>query len=285
MTKTVVSFLAAILALLAVACATDDPVEPTPQPAARAAQPSPSPVPDTATAIATPEIEQTQTPVATETPAPTATIAPTATTTPAATAVPEGYDSNTALYRIFPAFSIVRPDLEDTLDEVVERNDQSLVPFLVEILRFMPSRNSADLIGQTLRDLTGQNYESDDWNAWMEWLGQNLDSFELPSAYIAWKARTYSAIDPRFDLFIRQADDISRIDPSEVVWGGVIPDGIPDLLNPQTFTPDEATYMEPDDRVFGVRINGESKAYPLRVVNAHEMVNDHVGGEPISLMW
>ena len=39
------------------------------------------------------------------------------------------------------------------------------------------------------------------------------------------------------------------------------------------------------DRVFGVTINGESRAYPLRIVNAHEMVNDTVGGEPISLLW
>ena len=43
--------------------------------------------------------------------------------------------------------------------------------------------------------------------------------------------------------------------------------------------------MNPDDRVFGLEINGDVRAYPLRVVNAHEMVNDSVGGEPISLMW
>ncbi|HIC76097.1 MAG TPA: DUF3179 domain-containing protein, partial [Candidatus Poseidoniales archaeon] len=30
--------------------------------------------------------------------------------------------------------------------------------------------------------------------------------------------------------------------------------------------------------VFGVTIEGESRAYPLRIVNAHEMVNDVVGG-------
>ena len=40
-----------------------------------------------------------------------------------------------------------------------------------------------------------------------------------------------------------------------------------------------------NDRVFGVTINGDSRAYPLRIVNAHEMVNDVVGEEPISLMW
>ena len=47
----------------------------------------------------------------------------------------------------------------------------------------------------------------------------------------------------------------------------------------------EAVYFDADDRVFGVTIEGESRAYLVRIVNAHEMVNDVVGGEPISLMW
>ena len=189
------------------------------------------------------------------------------------------------MYDIFPAFSLVPSDLEEILDEVVAENDQSLVPFLVEIMRFMPSRRSSDLIGQALRDLTGQDYDSADWDAWMNWAGQNSDRYELPSEYAIWKAGIYAAIDPRMARFIRPAKEFSRIDLAEVVWGGVRTDGIPDLRSPSTLTPAEADYMEPDDRVFGVHINGESKAYPLRIVNAHEMVNDTVGGEPISLMW
>ena len=43
--------------------------------------------------------------------------------------------------------------------------------------------------------------------------------------------------------------------------------------------------MRPDDRVFGVSINGEHRAYPLRIVNAHEMANDWLGGEPIALAY
>lgn len=268
--------LAATLALLAAACAGGDAVEPTPQPAARAVEPSPSPVPDTPTPSATPEAEPTQTPI------PTAPPVPTATATPAG---PAGYDSNAAMYEIFPAFSIVRPDLEDTLDEVVEQNDQSLAPFLVEVLRFMPSRRSAELIGQALRDLTGQPFATEDWESWMDWAGRNADRIEPPSEYVAWKAKTYSAIDPRMGIFIRPASEFSRINPTEIVWGGVLTDGIPPLASPRALSPHEADYMEPDDRVFGVSINGEKKAYPLRVVNAHEMVNDTVGGEPISLMW
>ena len=94
-----------------------------------------------------------------------------------------------------------------------------------------------------------------------------------------------TALDSRFALFLRPAREFSRIDLTEVVWGGVLPDGIPDLRNPKLLSPADADYLNLTDRVFGVTINGESRAYPLRIVNAHEMVNDTVGGEPISLMW
>ena len=63
------------------------------------------------------------------------------------------------------------------------------------------------------------------------------------------------------------------------------PDGIPDLQNPSTLAPHEADYLSLDDRVFGVSINGEHRAYPLRIINAHEMANDIVGGEPIALAY
>ena len=64
----------------------------------------------------------------------------------------------------------------------------------------------------------------------------------------------------------------------EIVWGGVRRDGIPDLRFPPHVSPEEASYLESGDRVFGVSINGDHRAYPLRVLNAHEMANDIVGG-------
>ena len=72
---------------------------------------------------------------------------------------------------------------------------------------------------------------------------------------------------------------------TELVWGGVAPDGIPDIQDPIPLAPEEADYILSDDRVFGVSINGEHRAYPLRIVNAHEMANDTLGGEPIALAY
>ena len=171
------------------------------------------------------------------------------------------------------------------MELVAQRKDTSQVPVLVEVLRFMSSARSRGEVAKTLRELTGQRFGADDWQEWMEWLGNHREEFQPPEEYVEWKINMLSQIDPRFALFLRPARELSRIDLTEVVWGGVIPDGIPDLRNPKTISPQEADYLEPDDRVFGVSINAEHRAYPLRITNAHEMVNDVVGGEPISLVW
>ena len=37
--------------------------------------------------------------------------------------------------------------------------------------------------------------------------------------------------------------------------------------------------------VIGVFINGEARAYPLFILNNHQVVNDEVGGTPLSASW
>ena len=198
---------------------------------------------------------------------------------------PPEYDSNRAMRGVFAGLGFATPVMQDALDEIAARKDASLVPVLVEIMRFAPSARSRDAIARTLTAVTGQSFAGDEWDLWMEWLGANLADYQPPSEYVAWKENLYSAIDWRFARFLRPAREFSRIDPAEIVWGGVLPDGIPDLSDPKFEDAAEQTFMNPDDRVFGVEINGDVRAYPLRIVNAHEMVNDVVGGEPISLMW
>lgn len=47
----------------------------------------------------------------------------------------------------------------------------------------------------------------------------------------------------------------------------------------------EASGLTPEEPVFGVEINGDARAYPLRVLGRHEVVNDRIGGVPVSLTW
>jgi hypothetical protein len=43
--------------------------------------------------------------------------------------------------------------------------------------------------------------------------------------------------------------------------------------------------LKPSERVLGVALNGEAKAYPLRILNWHELVNDSVGERPVLVTW
>jgi Protein of unknown function (DUF3179) len=63
-------------------------------------------------------------------------------------------------------------------------------------------------------------------------------------------------------------------------------DAIPALLHPVFVTASQVRkLLAPKDRVLGVFLNGEAKAYPVRILNWHELVNDEVGGQPILVSW
>ncbi len=63
-------------------------------------------------------------------------------------------------------------------------------------------------------------------------------------------------------------------------------DGIPAILEPVFATRAEGVaQMDPSERVIGVSINGEHRAYPLNLLSRHEIVNDTVGGRPIAVTW
>ncbi len=278
-------FAAAGLVAAVFACADGESVPPTPEPTPiRVATQADVTAKDPEASL-TPSAAPHPTPEPEPTPAPTAAPASTPAPTPELAPTPPAYDSNAAMYDIFPGFTTSMQRALDALERVKANEDDSMIPVLIEIMRFMPSQSSRDSVADTLQTLTGQPFAGNDWDEWMDWMGQNLDDIEPPDSYADWKAALYSFIDERFAYFLRPARDFSRIRLEEVVWGGVRPDGIPDLRGPSFVEADEADYMNPDDRVFGLEINGDARAYPLRVVNAHEMVNDSVGGEPISLMW
>ncbi|NKB66245.1 MAG: DUF3179 domain-containing protein [Candidatus Latescibacteria bacterium] len=79
--------------------------------------------------------------------------------------------------------------------------------------------------------------------------------------------------------------DIDEFPVSQIVSGGVAKDGIPALTNPSFVSPSQVNYLNPDDLVLGVTVNGEAKAYPHNIGWWHEIVNDRIGGLPISVTF
>ena len=77
----------------------------------------------------------------------------------------------------------------------------------------------------------------------------------------------------------------SLIPPKDILQGGPPRDGIPSIEKPKFVAASEADFIKPTDRVIGITINGESRAYPINILNWHEIVNDEIKGVPVSVTY
>ena len=71
----------------------------------------------------------------------------------------------------------------------------------------------------------------------------------------------------------------------QIVRGGPPRDGIPSIDRPEFIAPDKARYMRDDDLVVSLTVGGQTRAYPLRILVWHEIVNDTIGGQPVAVTY
>jgi hypothetical protein len=71
----------------------------------------------------------------------------------------------------------------------------------------------------------------------------------------------------------------------QILHGGPPRDGIPALSDPKLIKPEIAEYLEPTDRVVGIKLNGQSRAYPIAILNWHEIVNDTIDGQRFAVTY
>ncbi len=77
----------------------------------------------------------------------------------------------------------------------------------------------------------------------------------------------------------------ASIPVSEIHSGGPGRDGIPAIDRPRFASAGEARWLRPADRVIGVSLGDVSRAYPVRILDWHEIVNDRIGGRGIVVTW
>lgn len=97
-----------------------------------------------------------------------------------------------------------------------------------------------------------------------------LTVFNLPYA----KSQTKNS----FDL------SKSSIPVEEIKSGGPPKDGIPAIDNPKFLKASE-TSLKKQARILGVYENGIAKAYPIAILNYHEIVNDHFGEQAVVITY
>jgi hypothetical protein len=167
---------------------------------------------------------------------------------------------------------------EAALDFFAARGDPDAAALLILAMRFLREPR----IPEVLQAITGENLGTD-WFAWMLWQEAHpeIAPFKGFALVHAW---AHSQIDPNFQLFLG-ANKKHEIRIEEIVWGGVVKDGIPALTHPHLLSEEAAGYLGPEDLVFGIEIAGDARAYPLRILDWHEMLNDTIGGVDVSLAY
>jgi len=80
----------------------------------------------------------------------------------------------------------------------------------------------------------------------------------------------------------------STIDPARFQFG-IGKDTIPSIDDPIFVEVDDARLsaagIHKETMVIGFALGGEAKAYPIPILDRHELVNDRVGGKPVTVGW
>ena len=77
----------------------------------------------------------------------------------------------------------------------------------------------------------------------------------------------------------------TNINLKEILDGGPPRDGIPPIDQPKFKAIAETSELTKHEPVISLEINGDARAYPLRVMTWHEIVNDVVGGVPVTVTY
>ena len=128
---------------------------------------------------------------------------------------------------------------------------------------------------------TGQRFRGD-VDRLQHWIWEQ--PYDPHPDYALFKGEWYAAVDTRFrSFFPRNVAATIRLD--EIDWGGVVVNGIPPLAYPRTLPAAHAEYLDDDHVVFGLAVNGETRAYPKRILAWHEMALDRLGGVELTIVY
>ncbi|MEM1413208.1 MAG: DUF3179 domain-containing (seleno)protein, partial [Pseudomonadota bacterium] len=184
------------------------------------------------------------------------------------------------------------PEQEAALELVTASQDPRVVWVISDMLRFIVSRElqaslieaASELLDKKLDRINPWGVVTDHLLAW---------DIPAPPRYLDYKRAIFLTVEPAWEpLFVE-----GTLDWRLVSWGGVLIDDrphdrtdeecncIPAADNPKVSTAEQATWLQDTDVVFGVEVNGEARAYPRRIMEVREMVNDTLGGRKLGIPY
>lgn len=106
-----------------------------------------------------------------------------------------------------------------------------------------------------------------------------LGGFLIPPALAQSPSSAWQNEWPRTDF------SKSNVDFTEIISGGPQKDGIPAIDDPKFKPAGKISDLGDKEPVIALEINGSAKAYPLRVLMWHEIVNDMLDGVPVTITY
>lgn len=219
-----------------------------------------------------------------------------ATRSPSIQPLPEGAEATVDAYvervaaRIYDPINLVDPAVIERLGKL---HDPRLAWLVADGLRFIGRGDEVEALVEAGSALSG--LDLDKGTAWLE-LNNHLlaTDVEAPPGYAAWKRELFIAIDATWAPFFD--DGGADIDWRYVTFGGVLADRRPfgstdtcqciaALDDPPAAAVDEVEWLDDGDAIIGLVVGDEVRAYPLHIMETHELVNDTIDGQRVTLAY
>ncbi len=183
-------------------------------------------------------------------------------------------------------------DQSIALAEIAQSGDPRLAWIISDMMRFTWRAAFDDALADAAASLLGIELQSH--LRWGE-ITDHLIAWDIPSypGYLDAKRAIFTNFVPGWERIFVEGD----IDWRLVSWGGVLIDDrpydttddlcncIPAADNPPVSSAEDATWLSDDAIVFGIEVNGAYRAYPRRIMEVREMVNDTLGGRDLGIPY
>ena len=190
------------------------------------------------------------------------------------------------------ALGVWEKNQEQALLAIGKSGDPRFAWIIGDVLRFVALPEAQAALTRAASELMGKNF--DNQNAWHD-ITNHLLAWNIPALpdYLAYKRAIFSSGIAGWQNLFEEGD----IDWRLVSWGGVLIDDrawdttdascncIPAIDNPAVSNVEDATWLKDDDIVFGIEVNGEARAYPRRIMEVRELVNDTLGGRDLGIPY
>jgi hypothetical protein len=195
---------------------------------------------------------------------------------------------------------LVVADLRPTMDPAAVirlggSGDVRVAWLVVDLMRFIQHGPVGEAAIEAFERLTDTTITGPvPWRQATDW----LIAWDLPAppGYVGWKREMFVSIDPALERFFEDAG--AAVDWRWVTWGGVFADDrpmanahlpclgcIPALVDPAVTDTTGGGWFPDDGVVFGLVVDGEARAYPLHLMEFHELVNDSIGGRRVGIPY